>query len=110
MRFGVVAIAVSSLAYSVIATMFNAAPNRKLLGYSYFEQVKDILPYFSLALMMGAVVYLIALIPMPTILTLLAQVVVGAVIYVGLSSILKLEPFYYIYNTIRQFKGRDERR
>lgn len=103
MRFGVVAIAVSSLAYSVIATMFNAAPNRKLLGYSYFEQVKDILPYFSLALLMGAVVYLIALIPMSTILTLLVQVVVGAVIYVGLSSILKLEPFYYILNIIRQF-------
>lgn len=104
MRFGVVVIAVSSLAYSVIATMFNAAPNRKLLGYSYFEQVKDIFPCFALALLMGAAVYPIALLPMPTILTLLAQVVVGAFIYVGLSAILKLEPFYYIFNTIRQFK------
>lgn len=104
MRFGVVAIAISSLAYSVIATMFNAAPNRKLLGYSYFEQAKDILPCFALALLMGAAIYPIALISMPTILTLLAQMVVGAIIYVGLSAILKLEPFYYIFNTIRQFK------
>ena len=104
MHFGVKAIAVSGLAYSLIATMFNAAPNRKLLGYSYFEQVKDIFPCFALALLMGAAVYPIALLPMPTILTLLAQVVVGAFIYVGLSAILKLEPFYYIFNTIRQFK------
>lgn len=104
MRFGVVAIAVSGLAYSLIATMLNAAPNRKLLGYSYFEQVKDILPSFTLAILMGAVVYHIALIPMPMILLLLAQVMTGVVFYVGVSAILKLEPFYYILNTIRQLK------
>ena len=104
MRFGVVAIAISGLGYSVIATMFNAAPNKKLLGYSYFEQVKDILPSFTLALLMGLAVYPIALIPMPMILILLAQVVVGVVFYVGVSAILKLEPFYYIINTIKQFK------
>ena len=106
MHFGVVAIAVSGFAYSVIATMFNAAPNRKLLGYSYFEQIKDIWSSFSLAILMGAVVYPIALIPMPMILTLLTQVVAGVVFYVGVSAILKLEPFYYILNTIRQFKRR----
>lgn len=104
MRFGVVAIAVSGLAYSIIATMFNAAPNRKLLGYSYLEQIKDIMPSFALALLMGVVVYPIALIPMPKILLLITQVVVGAIFYVGVSAILKLEPFYYILNTIRQFK------
>lgn len=104
MRFGVMAIAISGFAYSVIATMFNAAPNRKLLGYSYFEQVKDILLPFALALLMGVAIYPIALIPMPTILMLLTQVVVGAILYVGLSAILKLEPFYYIFNIIRQFK------
>ena len=107
MRFGVMAIAVSSLGYSVIATMFNAAPNRKLLGYSYFEQVKDILLPFVLALMMGVAVYPIALIPMPMILTLLAQVMVGALFYVGVSAILKLESFNYVFNTIRQFKRKE---
>ena len=85
--------------------MFNAAPNRKLLGYSYFEQAKDILPSFALALLMGAVVYPISLIPMPTILTLLVQILVGAAVYVAMSAILKLEPFYYILNTMKQFKG-----
>ena len=106
MRFGVVAIAVSGLAYSVIATMFNAAPNRKLLDYSYFEQVKDILPSFALALLMGAVVYPISLISMPAILVLCMQVLVGAAVYVAMSAILKLEPFYYILNTIKQLKRR----
>ena len=53
---------------------------------------------------MGLAVYSIALIPIPMILMLLAQVVAGVVFYVGVSAILKLEPFYYILNTIREFK------
>lgn len=107
MRFGVKAIAVSGLAYSVIATMFNAAPNKKLLGYSYFEQLKDILLPFALSLLMGVTVYPIALLSIPMSLTLLVQVVAGAIFYVGVSVILKMEPFYYIINTIRQFKRKD---
>ena len=104
MRFGVMAIAVSGLVYSVIATMFNAAPNKKLLDYSYLEQVKDILPSFIFAILMGVSVYPINLISMPTILTLLVQVMVGMFFYVGVSAFLKMEPFYYILNTIKRFK------
>ncbi|MDY4970404.1 MAG: lipopolysaccharide biosynthesis protein [Lachnospiraceae bacterium] len=108
MRFGVLAIAVSGLVYSVIAAMFNSYPNRKLLGYSYFEQIRDILPSFLLALVMGAVIYLITLIPMPTVLILTVQILVGVIIYAGVSCVLKLEPFFYILNTIKQFKGRSK--
>ena len=108
MRFGVLAIAVSGLVYSVIAAMFNSYPNRKLLGYSYFEQIRDILPSFLLALVMGAVIYLITLIPMPTVLILTVQILVGVIIYAGVSCVLKLEPFLYILNTIKQFKGRSK--
>ena len=108
MRFGVLAIAVSGLVYSVIAAMFNSYPNRKLLGYSYFEQIRDILPSFLLALVMGAVIYLITLIPMPTVLILTVQILVGVIIYAGVSCVLKLEPFFYILNTIKQLKGRSK--
>lgn len=107
MHLGVKAIAVSGLAYSVIATMFNAAPNKKLLGYSYFEQIKDILLPFALALLMGVIVYPIALFSMPMSLTLVAQVALGVIFYVGVSVILKLEPFFYVFNTIRQFKRKE---
>ena len=86
--------------------MFSSAPNRKLLGYSYCEQLKDIWPAFALALLMGAAIYPIALIPMPAILTLLFQVLAGVTIYVGTSVMLKLEPFFYILDTIKRFRGR----
>lgn len=107
MRYGVMAIALSGLVYTVIATMFNAAPNRKLLGYSYFEQVKDIMSPFALALLMGVAIYPISLIHMPMLLLLMIQVAAGATFYVGMSIVLKLEPFFYIINTIKEFKRKD---
>ena len=69
--------------------------------------MQTFVPNFVLSLLMGIVVYPIALIPMPMILTLLAQVVAGAVFYVGMSANLNLESFYYILKTIRQFKRKD---
>lgn len=107
MRFGVMAIAISGLVYSVIATMFNAAPNRELLGYSYFEQVKDILLSFILSILMGVTIYPIALLSLPMILTLLIQVIAGVIFYLGVSAFLKLEPLFYIFNTIRQYKRKE---
>ena len=104
MRFGVIAIALSSLVYSVIATMFNASPNKELLNYSYFEQVKDILPSFCIALLMGVVIYPISLLPAPTIVILCMQVIAGVVFYIILSELLKLEPFLYIIDIIKQFR------
>ena len=61
MPFGVLAIAIGSAVYAVIASIFNSFPNRKLLHYSYFEQMKDILPSFLVALCMALIVYLSSL-------------------------------------------------
>lgn len=100
MRFGPLAIALSGAGYSVIATMFNASPNKKLLGYSYFEQIKDIFPSFLLAAVMGAVVYPIAFLPISLIFVLIIQILVGALVYIVLSKVFALEAFQYVLDTV----------
>lgn len=45
-QFGVLAIALSSILTGIVSTVINAWPNRKLLGYNYREQIKDIAPSF----------------------------------------------------------------
>ena len=42
--------AVSMACASVINSFVNAYPNKKLLNYSVFEQIKDIMPSFLLSL------------------------------------------------------------
>lgn len=106
MWFGVMAMAYSLLVSNVLSQIINSWPNRKLLNYSYLDQVKDFAPGILLAVFMGVCVYFIGYIPLPTILTLLIQIISGAAIYIALSAILKLEEFEYLTGMIKSFLKR----
>ena len=99
-------ISVKAMAYSLLISTFvsmiiNTWPNKKLLDYSFIEQMKDILPSILLAVGMGVVVYFIGLFNLPTLPLLLIQVVCGGLIYVAGSAIFKLEPFLYLIGIIK---------
>ena len=106
MRFGVMAMAYSLLFTSVINQIINTWPNRKLLHYGYLEQLKDILPGISLAVMMGFIVFPFRYLNIPDILVLFIQVIVGVAVYVLGSIVFKLESFYYLKDIIFSFKGK----
>ena len=106
MWFGVMAMAYSLLLSSVLSQIINSWPNRKLLNYGYLEQVRDFAPGILLAVGMGICVYFVGYLPFPTIVTLLIQVVSGAIIYIGVSAILKLEEFEYLIGMLKSFLKR----
>lgn len=91
---------------SGLSQIINSWPNRKLLNYSYLEQVKDFAPGILLAVFMGICVYFIGYIPLPTIVTFVIQIISGAAIYIALSAILKLEEFEYLTGMIKSFLKR----
>ena len=101
MWFGVMAMAYSLLVSTIASQIINSWPNRKLLGYSYLDQLKDILPGIFLAVFMGFCVSFVELLGLPNILTLAIQVVAGAVIYIAGSFILKLDSFQYLFGIIK---------
>lgn len=106
MWFGVMAMACSLLVSNVLSQIINSWPNSKLLNYSYLDQVKDFAPGILLAVFMGVCVYFIGYIPLPTIVTLVIQIIAGAAIYIVLSAILKLEEFEYLTGMIKSFLKR----
>lgn len=91
-----IAIAATGIITAITSSIINAWPNKKLLGYSYFEQLKDIFPSVFLSLVMGASVFLVGLIKTNVYLLLVLQVAVGVVVYVGLSYLTKNENFIFI--------------
>lgn len=105
MWFGVMAIAYSLLISSVINQIMNSWPNRKLLNYGYTEQLKDILPNILLATVMGIVVGLVTLLGFTDTVTLAIQLVLGAVIYIGGSAVLKIDSFNYLCETVKSMKN-----
>ena len=106
-----VPISVMAMGYSLLFTslasqIINSWPNKKLLNYGYLEQLKDILPGILLAVFMGCCIYPVQWLGLPDLVTLLIQVPLGAVIYIGLSALLKLESFTYLWGMVKQILGR----
>ena len=110
MWFGVMAMAYSLLVSCVLNQIINSWPNKKLLNYGYLEQLKDILPGILLALFMGICVYFVSFLPISIYLILVIQVVLGATIYIGISAILKLDAFEYLWNTVKEIVEKKKRR
>lgn len=100
--FGVYAIALGQVVSGVISTFINAYPNKQLLDYSYKEQWIDIMPALLISLVMGAIVYSVNYLSIPAWQILVTQVGVGAVIYIVLAKLFKIESFGYLINTIKQ--------
>ncbi|MCI6559924.1 MAG: polysaccharide biosynthesis C-terminal domain-containing protein, partial [Ruminococcus sp.] len=104
-------ISVEAMAYSLLVTtllnqIINSWPNKKLLGYSYLEQVRDMLPQIGLSVLMGAAIYLVQLAGFSSIFTLCIQIPLGIIIYIALSKLLHIESFEYITSMLKSFKNR----
>lgn len=103
MWISVEALAYSLLASNIISQIINSWPNKKLLGYSYLQQVKDMLPQILLSCFMGAVVYFVTFLHLHDLVTIGLQVIIGAVIYIAGSAIFKIDSFDYILSTVKSY-------
>ena len=105
-NLGVYAIALGQLISCLIAAVINAWPNRRLLGYSLLEQLRDVLPALMLSGIMGAAVWSLGFLGLPDLPLLAAQVCAGVLIYAGLSAVLGLDSFKYLLGAVRRRRSR----
>lgn len=101
MWISVKAMAYSLLFVSIVSQFVNSWPNRKLLGYSYLEQMKDILPSILLSLAACLCIVPFNFVVMPKILKLIIQIVIATFVYITLSKAFKIEAFKYIVDIIK---------
>lgn len=101
--FGVVGIALSSIASSVISIFINAYPNRLFLQYGYKEQISDLTPSLTISLIMGVVVYLMNFLPLGVLSKIIIQMIFGVIIYLGLAMLFKIAIFEYLVISLRSF-------
>ena len=64
---------------------------------------KDIIPEMLLAVFMGFCVYWIKYLQVHLAIVLIAQVVLGAIIYIGFSALFKLEAYIYIVDAFKHY-------
>lgn len=101
--FGVMAIAYSLLVSTVTSMIINSFPNKRLLDYSFKEQMIDIFPAFFLSIVMGVLISIVKVFCLSSFLTLLIQILLGIIIYVLGSKFLHLESFEYLIQIGKSF-------
>ena len=106
LNVSVFAVAASWAVSSIIAQLVTFVFVKKLVGLSVVEQIKDLVPSLLLCAAMGVPVYLLSLIGLPDILTLLAQAIVGVVIYLGLAKLFKVESLAQALEMLSTLRGK----
>ena len=89
----------------VIATFVNAHPNKRVIGYSYGEQLRDIAPAFALSAVAGGLALLCGSFVSNEVLRIVVDVAVMAVAYLGLARLLHLESLEYLLATLKEMLG-----
>lgn len=90
---GIYSMLIASVFTGLISYYLNAYYTAPLLGYDIKEQVKDILPSFGVAVVMAISVFAMSFISMTPFILLPLQIVVGAVITIGICEATKLSEY-----------------
>ncbi len=100
MRYGVRGIAYTLIINEVIAFCFNVYPVKKFIGFDFKMHFLDAFSSLWMAGVMCGVVYFVGRVVQNHLLALIIQVILGIIIYVGLSILTKNDSFLYLKDLI----------
>ena len=103
MNQGIEMIAVSLLLTSITSSIVNAFPNKRLIDYSYGEQIRDLIPATLLSVIMGVLIWGITLLPISNISQLIIMIPLGAVIYLIGSRKMRLEEYESVLKIAKRY-------
>lgn len=90
-RHGIMVMLYGQVITSIIAYLINSYYSGHLINYSQWNQIKDLMPSFGSAAIMGAAMYVVGLIPVEThLFQIVLQTMVGILVYSLVS--LKVSP------------------
>lgn len=101
----VIAIVIGSLIAELFSTLANMPANAKLLGYTFFDQVKDIVPPLLYSAVMALVVYAASFLAFDLVLRLIIQISLGITSYLAIAAVCKDNSLLYIVDTLKRAKG-----
>ncbi|WP_432360336.1 GNAT family N-acetyltransferase [Sporosarcina sp. UB5] len=101
---GILGLIGAAVINSFISLLLNAVYSAKQIDYSSTEQLKDLLPSFLIAVIMGAIVHQFgSMLAIGNGLQLIVQISLGVIIYIGLSKLVKIQELKMIYELLLPF-------
>ena len=100
------AIVFGSVIVGIASTFINASPNKRVIGYSYMEQVRDIVPAFAMSAASAAAVWFAASAMPNDVLGIIVGIVVMFAVYVFLSWAFRVEEFGYVVRNLKAVRDK----
>ena len=98
--FGLTSIAIGRALYAFIAVYINSYYSGKFINFNFLTQIKLVLPYYLLALSMGALVYFLTFFISGIIFKLVFGIIFGVGYYISVSYFLKFEPLLSLIDNL----------
>ena len=105
-KLGTIYLAFSALVTYIIASICNGVVCSRLIGYSLREQLMDSVPFFLLAFISCLPSFLLNGVNMNIYLLILIQIGSAVIMYVGVSYVLKVETFFYLFDALKKYFGK----
>lgn len=86
----------------VVSTFINAWPSRRVLGYGYAEQVRDVVPALLLSLASAALAWPLSLLGLVPVAQVLLQALTMPASYLILARLFRVEELEYLTSTARE--------
>lgn len=109
-QYGIYGIVTGSVLISIGSAFMNAYPNQTILNYSYVQQIRDILPGFCIAAVMGVTVHMVSYIEMNLFFTLIIKIITGIVVYAGLAFIFRADEMKFFKQLLLHVYNRHKKR
>lgn len=100
--FGITAMCIGLVAVSVVALYINTYYTGKLLSLGFLIQIKDLVPFFILSMLVGLLMYYIPISINNDLYRLVSGGLIGIVSYAGLAALFRIKEFNELINLIRK--------
>lgn len=100
--FGLIGMCYGRVLYSLIATYLNTKYTKSLIGLSFLEQIKDILPSLVLSLTMGIVIIISNQLSNNILTNIITSAILGISYYIVMSLLFIFNDLNTIYNFIKK--------
>ena len=102
MCFGVTGIALGAMFVSILSTFINAVYSKRMMNYSFVAQMKDVSVSIVISSAMACSIFIINhVVNLDNVLLLLVDIVIGGLVYVGLSLALRVPELKYLIGKVR---------
>ena len=97
---------IGSVVTGWVALILNSYYSGKKFNYTWWMQLKDMLPSLSTALIMAVPVYLLTYLPISYYITLPIQIIVGIVVTIALCEWRKQEEYLQLKGIVKEYAGK----